>query len=692
MRRFLIIMSVMIILCFASGISQKYADKPYSPRMQYGLYGNFDFNLHTANFSALPGYLSCCPRFETGTGFGYNFGILTIIPLAESWELGLRLGYADLSGKLTRTEDIPAVYNPQTKQSVAGEFEHTVDSKIASVGLTPLLSYRMSDQFRLHAGFRAGYIMTKTFSQKEEITNPGFGTFIDNGVDTKSRIRNKYDDLDIPEASSIDAALVLGASYDLPLNDACTWFLSPEAFFTFGITSVGKDPWTINTLNGGFALKYAPREIIPPTPPPPPPPPPPLPPPPPPPLVPVLDASITAVSIDENGAESTITRIRTEEFLSRSINPLLNYVFFDDNNAELPGRYVRMKSSEKEGFSDKFLENLSTLQVYHQILNIVGNRMKKFPQTDLLLVGCNTNDGNEKGNMELSRKRAENVKDFIVNEWGIDPARITVQYKNLPATPSNITDPDGIEENRRVEMTSKWDELFAPLIIRDTIRTSNPPRLRFKPKVNAEIGISKWRVITFQSDNELKVFSGEGNPPSQLELDLSKEQKYVPTLDVPFKYKLEVVDNDNKKWESPTQELPVESYTIENKFLKLMDGQKVDEREYNQFRFISFPYNKADLVNEHKPIINSAKRVLKDNKTVVTIKGYTDRMGEDDINQKLSQRRAETVAKALGVDVKNAKGLGESILLYNNDLPEGRFYSRTVVVDIINIITEEDLQ
>ena len=64
------------------------------------------------------------------------------------------------------------------------------------------------------------------------------------------------------------------------------------------------------------------------------------------------------------------------------------------------------------------------------------------------------------------------------------------------------------------------------------------------------------------------------------------------------------------------------------------------------------------------------------------IVGYTDRLGEEQHNQELSAQRALSTARALGVPTSSASGAGESQLLFDNNLPEGRFYSRTVNVTI----------
>jgi outer membrane protein OmpA-like peptidoglycan-associated protein len=59
-------------------------------------------------------------------------------------------------------------------------------------------------------------------------------------------------------------------------------------------------------------------------------------------------------------------------------------------------------------------------------------------------------------------------------------------------------------------------------------------------------------------------------------------------------------------------------------------------------------------------------------------------MGEADYNQKLSERRAASVHDLLREFLPNAairsEGVGESQLLFDNTLPEGRFYCRTVQI------------
>jgi outer membrane protein OmpA-like peptidoglycan-associated protein len=306
-----------------------------------------------------------------------------------------------------------------------------------------------------------------------------------------------------------------------------------------------------------------------------------------------------------------------------------------------------------------------------------------YPQAKLTLIGCNTDLGPEKNNLQLSRKRAETVKNYLVNVWGIPESRIEIKARNLPELPSNVSEPDGQQENRRVEIITNVDKIVEPLIIQDTLIESNPPIFRFKPTIYAQMGIKEWKIITSQSNGDIKTFSGAGAPPKSIEWDLSKEYEVVPKLNEPLNYRLQVVDNDNKVWASPIQSLPVEQYTIERKIL-----EQIEDKEIDKFSLILFGYNQYELGEANKKIVQFAKRRIYPNSEVY-IKGYSDRIGDAQYNLELSRKRALAAAKALGVDKKHAEGLGNKVLLYDNELPEGRFYCRTVTIDIVTPITYE---
>ncbi len=73
--------------------------------------------------------------------------------------------------------------------------------------------------------------------------------------------------------------------------------------------------------------------------------------------------------------------------------------------------------------------------------------------------------------------------------------------------------------------------------------------------------------------------------------------------------------------------------------------------------------------------------------STVQIYGYTDRIGNDDYNKKLAERRANTVREVLQAKAKSARyevyGAGENNVIFDNDSPIGRQLSRTVQIYVI---------
>ncbi len=232
-----------------------------------------------------------------------------------------------------------------------------------------------------------------------------------------------------------------------------------------------------------------------------------------------LSGKITAVGVDNFGQEIPRPKFVVEEFVSNRLDPLLNYIFFDDNSSELPARYKKLNSNEIKDFEIEKLFYDSTLQIYYNILNIVGKRMLANPTAKITLIGCNSDQGAEKGNIELSRKRAEEVKSYLTTVWNIADDRITIQTRNLPqkaSTPTN--EPDKIAENRRVEIISDNEKITEPIFIEKIDRTTNPPIVRFKLEADAEAGLKNWDVKAYQNfDKENRFeYSKLGQIESQL--------------------------------------------------------------------------------------------------------------------------------------------------------------------------------
>jgi outer membrane protein OmpA-like peptidoglycan-associated protein len=243
----------------------------------------------------------------------------------------------------------------------------------------------------------------------------------------------------------------------------------------------------------------------------------------------------------------------------------------------------------------------------------------------------------------------------------------------LPEKPSNINDPDGVEENRRVEIIASDPRILDPIVIEDTLRTVNPPLIRFKPDVTSQAGVTEWEVRVTQDGSTLRKFNGRNDVPLALEWAIEREQAAIPRGGEELTYGMEVTDAVAQVAETELRSLPVEQLTVQKK-----RRERLGDKEIDRYNLILFDFNSEELGEKNLRIVEMIRPRIAANASV-EITGYTDRIGDISVNLPLSLGRARSAARALGQPMDRAEGRGETNM-YTNDLPEGRFYCRTVSI------------
>jgi OOP family OmpA-OmpF porin len=103
-----------------------------------------------------------------------------------------------------------------------------------------------------------------------------------------------------------------------------------------------------------------------------------------------------------------------------------------------------------------------------------------------------------------------------------------------------------------------------------------------------------------------------------------------------------------------------------------------------------FPVQKSTLDKQGRNAIDAFLQDLEDNASISII-GYSDNLGNAQSNLELSKERAETVYKYIRSikpksNIIKVNGLGSTALppgIRSHELPESRFLSRTVQIEII---------
>jgi OOP family OmpA-OmpF porin len=128
-------------------------------------------------------------------------------------------------------------------------------------------------------------------------------------------------------------------------------------------------------------------------------------------------------------------------------------------------------------------------------------------------------------------------------------------------------------------------------------------------------------------------------------------------------------------------EVPVEKLVVKE-VTKTVEVEKV------VFPAVAFRFDSAELTDLGKGQVYLAAQRLKEKADLtVVIEGHTDAVGNDEYNQKLGQRRAQTVMNelsALGIDPSrmSAVSIGESKPLINQETQWARAVNRRVEFEV----------
>jgi outer membrane protein OmpA-like peptidoglycan-associated protein len=459
---------------------------------------------------------------------------------------------------------------------------------------------------------------------------------------------------EMPDIPALWASIGGGAGYDIPLTpEAHKVWLTPEVMFHYPLTNLSGNEFgdlIVKQFRGAVSLKFdigGEEAVVA--------------------AAPVLaSVDIIARGVRPDGSIAAEPVSPTSSMHARSSMPLLPYVFFENGKSDIPARYSRQGST---GFSVQSLAGKNAEDANHAVLDIVGQRLKENPQASLTITGTNSNTGAEKGNVTLSRTRAQQVRDYLVNTWGIEAGRVTVDARNLPEIPTNPATQPGMEENRRVELASNDSRITAPIKIeqRETM-AAGETIVRFETTVQPTgHPFTSWRITLDQNGSPVgQALSGSGTPPAVQTMTIANATNLI---NQPLRYRLEATDAAGK--------------TVTDEGMTRIVPATVERSNLEKFAMLSFDFDRSDINERARQMLELISESISRDARVVKIDGFTDFTGTEEYNQNLSEARANSAVTSLRSmttlpAATNVTGHGERDPKFNNDLPEGRQLNRRV--------------
>lgn len=732
---------VYTLVCTFHAFAQAQDEKIVITRI--GLGGQVLSGFHNAQFRSLvlndKNVITCCPEnYNVLPHIGFAVNALAEFPLFRNGGIAARLGLSSLSTDFSQQESI-LIGTGTGAGTLNGTIIYSLQTSLTWLDIEPYFTFRPLEFFSLYAGIGGAITLASSFRQYEEpsAVQPM------NGQPLIFSRRNVVEG-GIVGATAILPKASIGASYEIPIGLQGNILVAPEIFAQMPFGNVvapeflraksggnadAKGFWSFWAVRGGISVRFSPERTTPRT---------------------VEEqllkqpemivkasltekklpsdtlpntisqklkdtiaprivkkaakmeiAGITGIRTKDSTAENPIVEnfltssvVKVEETLASRSRYVLNNIFFAPHSTELDKKYQRLEADKRSSFYLEDLVNLDVLQIYYQVLNIIGQRMNTHPKAILTLTGFA--DGlSEKNDKVLAKLRADVIRAYFLSVWDIAPERILTKT-GTSRIPTNTNGDELLEseEQRRVEIQCNVPDVLEELRFEYRIRTVDPPKLRITIGVDRDdttrnTNIATWKLSATQFvqesdwENNTQILLSENGtntdfvPEKAIEWDISTTPQQ-PRSREPIRLTLSGKQSDGTPADTAFTAIPVELLSVENKMQQKLRDERIDS-----YTLFSFAYGtNAPLSGnaEAVRIIQQIKQTLKPGAKVI-VRGYSDARGNPSVNQTLSTQRAQSVANLIGFKGADVQGVGVTNL-NDNRLPEGRFYNRFVQVDV----------
>jgi len=620
---------------------------------RFGAFGGMNFNIVGTGAQTLEGIGTdfAIPAVNgtndviDGTGLGYYFGLMTEYVSGGTFGGQLRAGIDDRRVKFNDWD----VNNP------SGETRFSAHMTYLSV--EPLLRINLgSPNFHMTAGpllsFKIATQYDYTAARDE----------------TPLTIKGA----DIPNTNSFTYGVGGGFGYDININSkslsGTRWYLTPFIDASYMMDqrknndrpTDRNDTWVTTSIRGGFQLKFgsAPAEAPAPAP---------------------LAEVTPTMDMQVRVPPSVVDARKVIEMF-----PMRNYFFFDQNSTEVPTKYVRISPDQASSFRENSLmqgpvtgtsttttdRSQRQMSVYYNGMNVVGDRLRNNPGTSITLVGAAPTQAE-------GTAMATSMKNYLVSTFGIDASRIDVKGQVRPphASGTRATPQEDLglvaEENRRVEVLSNDGAILKPVQLETT--QQEPFDNDIVMSVTSNVPGSNWTAHV-TGEGFSKTYGPFTGSTARIDAKDVLQGKQSGS------YTAEVTMIGS----SGTPITRTTTFSLVRQNLPPTTGQRYS---------ILFEYDEAKTVQTYDQFLRNDVAPLIPNNATLVIHGHTDKVGLPDYNFDLSTRRATETQRVLQDELQklgrnvtfDAYGFGEdeSRAPFTNGTPEGRYYNRTVMIEIV---------
>lgn len=701
MRNYKIIMIVLLIVVFNS--NNIWADTDNKSPLLLGMAVGYNWNNSPSDFSHIEGYPNCCPQFHDGTGGGIEFSTYAIYKFKPFWGLGLKLSYNNTSIDYKANNQIKPVLvnNILTNAEIAHKMKFTFNSLL----INPTISIFATKNLVASVGYVASFNTNTKFKQGEVLIKPEHSGF----SDTKSNYRNVYSE-NITDFRKLTSLVNFDLMYLLPINRNNTLFIYPEIKYSYGLNQdIVKDKDikdnsfycgvgvafnmekkqeimnkqifqrdTVRVFSNQFStfpkvipglenrtyenkmindvlVKYEIINVTDTL------------------MIPKTNADFNFAIIDTNNNKIRTNSLHLKYNLEEDYYNMLPVVFFDFNSSELSDMYYK----NPKNFNIDYVQK-NPVEIQKNILLILAYRLNNTYKNAKLYITGYVDKKTEKNDCILAKNRAESIKNFLVNTLGINSERIVINSSRncIPVAFTKSQTDEAFAENRRVELSSDEENLFEPLQ-RASLRLRND---------------NEYKSISLIT-NVKKNYTKSYNVLMSQEKTILSSYKEINDLS---EVRLAILPQDTSKFINGKLDAVVSAIALDSGASDIQSKSMMLTKDtianLKRLYITHFEVGSGEMTKTAKILLD---KVLSHSElgSKVTIKSYTDKLGDDNMNIKLSEKRAASVKEYISknfpqiqiTNIESNYSTKYPLGINSYDTPIDRFLSRTVVIEVVHV-------
>ncbi len=605
-------------------------------KSQIGFYGGSHLKLFMPpdDYSDINPLFTGLDNYNVEFNFGYYRGISYRYFFGKNLYFSGKIGYLGTAHSLTAEQDAILLYDTHVAK---GKIYHKMNFDLDAFAFNPRIGYFFGKHRRWYVttGISLNLYTTTGVGYQMELKSP------EEKAVFKESATNKlsYKDVAIMGGNDYEFAVVGGLGYNYPFKLWQQQFsFGPYAEFAVSVNNLSQmiDERTF-TLKGGVELHYEfkgePKKSV--------------------------QADVAHYYINPNTENKDLI---IDKYITKNNFPLINYIFFDKGETQLPQRYKTITPEQAKFFFEEDLKASNPIMVYYHILDILGRRMSGNESINITLTKKSLNK--QELNDKLFFERGRWIQEYLEKTWGISNDRVTIKTDTSPVAKRDYS-------AEHIEIQTNDNSLFKPVAVRDTTYTFRSRALAFNIALE-DTNLKNWNFAASINGKQIAAMNGliETNNTVEYSLENEKIETYdneFPTLSYEFN-----ISGSDKYLDLQRQNSVQIVPTFENYATNVFYVTWVNKSSFALEDILDFPW------------IDIRKAI--DENSNMKIKVYIDKSLNSTISRKVAEKRLD---KIMGrKEFENIKCEAEFItadpLTYNPNLPEMLLYHRCIILIIEN--------